>query len=118
MAATGPRGDAGRRVRTRPLPFRARVGPYDVFGYIHALPTADPVATALRRAIIPMTAGWIAYRRGGQLVEQRHDGMLLNRQQIEWLEQATDEDALLPRALDLPIAVDPGARDLTGELYA
>ena len=117
VAATGPRGNAGRRVKTRAFPFRAKVGPYDVFGYMHALPTADPVATALRRAIIPMTGGWIAYRRGGQLVERHHEGMLLNRQHIEWLEQASDEDTRLPRALDLPIAIDPAARDMTGEIY-
>lgn len=34
VAATGPRGDVGRRVRTRPHPMRAQVGPYEVFGYL------------------------------------------------------------------------------------
>lgn len=117
VAATGPRGNSTRRLRTRPFPIRARVGPYEVSGYIHAVPTADPVSTALRRQIIPMTDGRIAFRRNGQLIERRHDGMLLNRQHIEWLEQASDEDVRLPRTLELPIAIDPAARDLTGELY-
>ncbi len=117
VAATGPRGNAGRRVRTRPHPMLARVGPYEVFGFIHALPTADPVTAALRRSIIPMTSGWIRYRRGAELVERRHDGMLVNRAQIVWLEQATNEDALLPKALELPIAINSGAKDLTGEIY-
>lgn len=117
VAAAGPRGDSSRRLRTRPFPIRAGVGPYEVSGYIHAIPTADPVATALRRAIVPMTDGWIAFRRGGKLVERRHEGILVNRAHIEWLEQARDEEVRLPRMLDLPIALDPGARDLTGELY-
>lgn len=113
VAATGPRGDARRRVRTRPFPIRAQVGPYEVFGYIHALPTADPVSTALRRAFIPMTGGWIRFRRGGQMVERAHEGMLLNRTQVEWLQQASNAEAQLPAAPEMRMSMDPRARDLT-----
>jgi hypothetical protein len=117
VAGTGPRGDARRRVRTRPRAMRARVGPYDVFGYLHAMPTADPIAVAMRRPIIPVTAGWVWYTRGTETVERHHDAMLLNRDKIEWLEPATDDEIpaqLVPHA---PTVVDSRARDMTGELF-
>jgi len=101
VSATGPRGDPRRRLRTRPHPMRAQVGPYEVFGYLHATPTADPVTTALRRAVVPMTTGWIRYRRGSEMIERRHDGMLINRDRIDWLEHARDRDALLPSSLEV-----------------
>jgi hypothetical protein len=117
VAATGPRGNAGRRVRTRPHPVRARVGPYDVFGYIHAMPTADVLSVARRRSIIPMTSGRIGYVRGDEVVERRHDGMLVVRDKIDWLEEATSEDAGLAGAPELPMRRDRRARDLTGHLF-
>jgi hypothetical protein len=85
IAGTGPRGNKARRVRTRPHPVHARVGPYEVWGYVHALPTADPVAAARRRAIIPITGGFVRYDRGGQVVERGHDTMLVNREQLDSL---------------------------------
>ena len=83
VAGTGPRGNAARRVRTRPHPVHARVGPYELWGYVHAMPTTDPVAFAQRRSIIPLTGGFIRYDRGGRIVERGHDTMLVNREQLD-----------------------------------
>ena len=117
VAAAGPRGDPARRVRTRPHPIVARVGPYDVFGYVHAMPTADVLSAVHRRPIVPLTSGRIRYLRGTVPVEHNHDTILLNRDKIDWIETATDEEVGLARPPELPLAKNPRARDLTGELY-
>jgi len=116
VTATGPRGNSQRRLRTRLQPIRAKVGPYTIVGYLHAPPTADPVVIALRRAIVPLTAASIEYELLGRRVEEVHDGLLLSREKIDWLEAATDQDVRLPRDVDLPILVDPGAKDMTGAI--
>jgi hypothetical protein len=88
VAGTGPRGNPDRRIRTRPHPVYARVGPYEAWGYIHAAPNADAIAVARSRQIIAMTNGWIRYPRLGRFVERAHPTMLLNRQLLEVLEDA------------------------------
>ena len=52
--ASGPRGSSGRRTRTRTHPVVAKLGPYEVRGYIHALPGSDPISGLRRRP--PMVA--------------------------------------------------------------
>src|SRR3712207_1804581 len=44
VAGTGPRGNVARRVRTRPHAVHARVGPYELWGSVHAMPPTDPFA--------------------------------------------------------------------------
>jgi hypothetical protein len=85
VAGTGPRGNASRRVRMRRHAVHARVGPYELWGYVHALPTTEAVAFARRRSIIPLTGGFIRYDRGGQIVERGHDTILVNREQLDSL---------------------------------
>lgn len=62
IAGSGPRGNAARRVRTRPHPARAQAGPYEIVGYMHAPPSAHPFSGVLRRGVLPMTSAVIRYR--------------------------------------------------------
>lgn len=119
VAGTGPRGNPARRVRTRPHPVRARVGPYDVLGYVHAMPTADVLGGVHRRPIIPVTLGSIRYLRGDEPIQRAHAAMLVNRDRIDWIEEAEEDHQV--RFPDFPTTSpgrDPRARDLTGEAYA
>lgn len=116
VSAAGPRGSSQRRVRTRLQPMRAKVGPYTIVGYLHAPPTADPVVTALRRRIVPLTTASIEYHLDGRRIEEMHDALLLSRDKIEWLEAATDADVRLPRDHGAKRQVDPRAKDLTGAI--
>ena len=80
VVANGPRGNLGRRVRTRPTPVRVGVGPYELFGYAHAMPSSDALASIQRRTIVPLTECRVRFQRGGKLVEHWHDTVLVNRQ--------------------------------------
>jgi hypothetical protein len=114
VVANGPRGNPGRRIRTRPVPVRVGVGPYELFGYAHAMPTSDALASIQRRTIVPLTECRVRFERGGKLVEHWHDTVLVNRDKIDWLVNASPNELAAPP--DLPATIDPRARDLTGEL--
>jgi hypothetical protein len=103
VAGTGPRGNPARRVRTQPHWVYAGVGPYEVWGYLHAVPGADAIAAARSRQIIPMTDCWIQFPRLGRTVERAHHTVLINRQQLTLLEHAdAPEDVALETAADAP----------------
>jgi hypothetical protein len=118
VTATGPRGRSDRRVWTRQLPARARVGPYDVVGYIHGAPTIDPFATVERKAIVALTSSVVEYERAGQLVRDEVEVVLLNRRKIDLLEPATAAELGTATGPEPAIAIDPRALDLTGEVFA
>src|SRR5437773_4764865 len=50
--ASGPRGDAARRHRTMPRYLAIQMGSYQVRGFFHALPGADPVEALRRRKVM------------------------------------------------------------------
>jgi hypothetical protein len=116
VIATGPRGRADRRVWTRQHPVRARVGPYQVVGYLHAAPTVDPLRSTERRQVLALTDSVVEYAEGGTHIRVESDTVLLNCSKISTLENASDEDVGLARHVQHDIAVDPRARDLTGNL--
>ena len=118
VAATGPRGDPSRRSRTRPYPMRAQVGPYAVVGYLHALPTADPLAVTQRRHYIAFSPARLAFFIAGEWIDESHDGLLLVRTKVTLLESASDEEVGLSKAVELSRSLDPLAKDLTGEVRA
>ena len=62
VVASGPRGDAARRLNTRTAFVEVEVGPYRVLGRVHGPPTADPFASVLRRAA--WLRGWAAKTAG------------------------------------------------------
>jgi hypothetical protein len=116
ITASGPRGNKARRVRTRPHPARAKAGPFEIVGYVHAPPSAHPFSGVLRRRVLPMTSAIVRYQLGGRAVAQEHDALLVNAEKIEWLEAASDEELGVANNLELTYKVDPHAKDLTGEL--
>lgn len=117
IAATGPRGRHDRRLWTRQIPVRARVGPYSVVGYLHSPPTIDPFKAAERRPIVPLTAATIEYTMDGAAAREHVDAILLNRRKIERLEPASEAEIVLPDGLEIAATVDPRSKDTTGDLY-
>jgi hypothetical protein len=95
--ASGPRGDAARRHRTMPQHLAVKMGPYKVRGYFHALPGADAVAAIRRRkAMVPLTDARIEYTFHGERRETQVDTVIVNREQIDWVE------AVLPTQVEFP----------------
>jgi hypothetical protein len=116
VSATGPRGRQDRRVWTRQLPARARVGPYEIRGYIHGPPTIDPFRTADRREIVALTSSVIEYKRAGELVRDEVEVALLNRRKIDLLEPISSSDMGMANGPDPVATVDPRSKDLTGDV--
>lgn len=115
--ATGPRGNQGRRQRTRLHPVALQLGPYHVRGYLHALPGADPVdAIRRRKPMVPLTEAWVDYEAFGAHQRERFGTVLVNREQMDWIVPALDEEVELP---DLPLANEHGPllKDFTGALF-
>ena len=92
VLASEPRGREDLRIWTRQFPVRARVGPYEVRGYLHAPPTIDPLKMRTRRSILAFTSGAIAYTEAGTMVEVQAEAVLVNSAKVEMLETATAED--------------------------
>lgn len=99
VQATGPRGDAARRHRTMPQHLALKMGPYKVRGFFHALPGADPVVAIRRRkTMVPLTNARIEYTIRGERRETKVDTVIVNRDQIDWVQ------ALMPTAVEFPDA--------------
>jgi hypothetical protein len=116
IEASGPRGNPGRRLRVRPFPVGAKLGPYLVRGYVHVTPGADPLlAIRRRRPIIPLTEATIEYRHGATRVQRRSSTILFNRELADWIATSADEAIEFP---DLPISGDQGplTKDFTGQI--
>ena len=106
--ASGPRGDAARRHRTSPQHVAMQMGPYKVRGFYHALPGTDPV-TAMRRRkpMVPLTGVRIEYELGGVTREDRVDTVIVNREQIEWIEAIEPDRAEFPDRVKRPVKDRP-----------
>jgi hypothetical protein len=84
--ASGPRGDATRRRHTLPKHVAMKVGPYEVRGFLHGLPGADPVESIQRRKpMIPLTNARIEYVVAGEHRADDVETVILNRDRIEWV---------------------------------
>jgi hypothetical protein len=95
--ATDPRSDESRRHRTTPQHLALKMGPYKVRGFFHALPGADPVeAMRRRKAMVPLTDVRIEYTTRGERREIRVDTVIINREQIDWVQ------AVFPHQLEFP----------------
>lgn len=95
--ATGPRGDEKRRHRTMPQHLAIKLGPYKVRGFFHSLPGADPVeAIRRRKAMVPLTNARIEYTIHGERREVTVDTVIVNREQIDWVQ------TLLPTQVEFP----------------
>jgi hypothetical protein len=95
--ANGPRGDAARRHRTTPQHLAIKMGPYEVRGFFHALPGADPVeALRRRKAMVPITDARIGYFLHGERQEILVDTLIVNRELIDWVEQVVPDQETFP----------------------
>lgn len=115
--AAGPRGNQGRRRRTRSHPVAIQAGPYHLRGYLHALPGADPLQAILRRkAMVPLTDAWIEFPSIAGRERRRVGTVVVNREHIDWIVPAIDEEVEVP---DLPLSADKGrlVKDFTGALF-
>ena len=115
--AAGPRGNQGRRHRTRAHPVAIQLGPYHVRGYLHALPGADPIQGIRRRQpMVPLTDAWIEFPAVTGRPRLRIGTVMVNREQVDWIVPAVDEEVELP---DLPLSGEPGPllKDFTGALF-
>lgn len=115
VRASGPRGNAARRVRTRPSPVAVKAGPYIVRGYVHAPPGGDPLRRfRTNRPMVPMTGAWIEYEANRVPHRARVGPVIVNTAFIDWVNHAKDTDV----RVDLPveIRIDPRAKDMTGNV--
>jgi hypothetical protein len=117
VEATGPRGNGGRRLRTRQHPIGLKLGPYLAQGYFHALPGVDPLAAVRRRApMLPLTHAWIGYASGGTKRLREATTLVVNRELTDWIVPASDEGEV--EFPDVPVAKEQGPllKDFTGAL--
>lgn len=117
--ATGPRGSQARRQRTRPHPVAMQMGPYHVRGYLHALPGSDPLlAIRRRKAMVPLTDAWIEFSIGGVRQRRQAAALVVNREQIDWISAADDDDIVLTELPTMPVAAGQGplVKDFTGQI--
>ena len=103
--AVGPRGDRGRRTRTRQHPVALQIGPYHVRGYLHALPGSDPISGfRRRRPMVPLTEAWIEYVSGKTRQRRRVGTLIVNRQLVDWIVPAIDDEVEMP---EIPLSAYP-----------
>ena len=116
LHATGPRGRADRRHRTRQHPVVVKLGPYEVRGYIHALPGSDPIAgLRRRRPIVALTDAVVEYSVGREQVRRRVSTVLVNRELADWIVEGTDDDDVA--GLEMPVdSTGSLVKDFTGEV--
>lgn len=115
--AGGPRGRADRRQRTRQHPIVAKLGPYTVRGYIHALPGSDPIASLRhRRPMVALTDASLEYFVGRDEIRRRVATVLINRQLADWIVEGDDPEEDLSR-FDPPVeGQGPLVKDFTGDV--
>ncbi|HEY7523809.1 MAG TPA: hypothetical protein VH720_09175 [Candidatus Limnocylindrales bacterium] len=114
--AAGPRGNPGRRKRTRQHSVVLQLGPYLVHGQFHAVPGSDPLEGLRRRkAMVPLTDATIEFVVG-RAVQQRHvETLIVNRELMDWAVEAHDEGIEFPE-LEVPAATGRLAKDFTGQI--
>ena len=113
----GPRGNAGRRVRTRQHGIVVRTGPYEVRGYIHTKPGGDPL-TSLRRGkpMLALTDATIEFVGGSGPQIRRVGVVIVNRDAVDSIVDGAGEDVTLP---DMPVDhTGLLLKDFTGDVHA
>jgi hypothetical protein len=97
--AAGPRGNAGRRRRTRQVGIAAQVGPYLVRGFLHALPGSDALSSiSRRRPMVPLTDVWIDYLSGGETQHRHMSAVIVNQERISWIVEDGGEPVVVRHA--------------------
>jgi hypothetical protein len=108
VQAAGPRGDPGRRLRTRAYPIAAQVGPYRIGGQLHAMPGVDPALVIHRRGpMVPLTDAWVERPIGTDRDVHRIGTVVLNRDRMDWVVATWDDSS--GRLDDAPRWLDDAA---------
>jgi hypothetical protein len=80
VVASGPRGDPKRRLSTKPSGISMKLGPYSAEGFMHAPPTANPVAGINSRpAMVAVTDVMLEYQFCEEPVSAWYRTILVNR---------------------------------------
>jgi hypothetical protein len=118
VVASGPRGDAARRVRTHATRVVVNLGPYQVVGSVHGTPASDPLGGVLHRAAwVPLTDVAVTYHRGLDSVSDDVATLIVNRNLTSSFRAVEEASAALPwEAPRMPRSAAPRAVDLTGTL--
>lgn len=118
VVASGPRGDAARRLRTHATRVVVDLGPYQIAGLVHGTPASDPLGAALRRAAwVPLTDVTVTYHRGPDSVSDDVATLLVNRNMASSFRAVESASVALPwEAPRTPRPATPRAIDLTGTL--
>ena len=102
--ATGPRGEVARRHRTMPRHLAIKMGPYQVRGFFHALPGADPVeALRRRKAMVPITDARIGYLFRGERRESQVETLIVNRGADRLAEKIVPDQVEFPERAHCPV---------------
>ena len=118
VRASGPRGNPGRRSRTRPYPVMLQSGPYQIHGYLHGPPGADLIRQlARRKPMVPLTEAWIMYHAAGQEHRARVGTIIVNHELLDWVRPAREEEVVIP-SLPMEPYLDSRAKDLTGYIWS
>lgn len=118
VVASGPRGEAARRLRTHSARVVIEVGPYHVEGAVHGTPASDPLGSVLRRtAWVPLTDATVRYVLGGNSVSDAMETLIVNRKLATSLRPVEETVVALPwEAATKPRPASSRALDLTGTL--
>jgi hypothetical protein len=113
VVASGPRGEAARRLRTHATRVVMDLGPYRVVGLVHGTPASDPLATALRRAAwLPLTDATVTYERGPDSVSDEVETLVVNRPLASSFRPLEEASLALPREEDVPTPRTSASRAL------
>jgi hypothetical protein len=114
--AGGPRGNPGRRQRTRQHPIVVKIGLYEVRGYVHALPGSDPLASLRRRKpMVALTDAVIEFVVASAPQVRRASVVIVNRDAVDWIVEGHDAEVVMP---EMP--VDSSGlllKDFTGDVH-
>ena len=103
----GPRGDARRRVRTVEEMLAAEIGPYLVTAKVHTMPTANLMASVLRRGpILAMTHGMIEFQMAGERIQRPAEALAIVLGKVTSLQRPE----FMPRLVEVELK---RGRDLT-----
>ncbi|MEO6208301.1 MAG: hypothetical protein ABIP77_10170 [Candidatus Limnocylindrales bacterium] len=115
--AGGPRGDRGRRRRTRQHLVDIGIGPYHVRGNLHALPGSDPISNFRhRRPMVPLTDAWVEFVAGGTAQRRRVEALIVNRELVDWIVEPEDEEVEMPVIPVSALSKGPLLKDFTGHM--
>lgn len=109
--AGGPRGNPARRQHTRQHPIVARVGPYDIRGYVHSQPGVGALASLHRRKpMIAVTDAIIEFELRSKQQVRRAGVVIFNRDAVDWITEGKLDPFALP---SLPVTRGLLVKDFT-----